>query len=139
MSEVSTPRDQRRKVLIVGLDGGTLDVIGPLVETERMPNMARLMAEGILVAARPAIREGIVEGARIENLAPTALHLLGMAAPSDMDGRVLEDLLAGEWLDAHPAVHERHARRENTNGDSYVYSEAEAEQVREQLSGLGYL
>ncbi len=34
------------KVLIVGFDGATFDVIRPLVEAGRLPNLARLMREG---------------------------------------------------------------------------------------------
>jgi predicted AlkP superfamily phosphohydrolase/phosphomutase len=34
------------KVFIVGLDGGTLDLVRPWVEAGRLPNLGRLMAEG---------------------------------------------------------------------------------------------
>jgi predicted AlkP superfamily phosphohydrolase/phosphomutase len=37
---------QRRRVLIVGLDGATFDVIRPLVDAGRLPHLARLMERG---------------------------------------------------------------------------------------------
>jgi len=95
--------------------------------------------EGILIATGPAIRGGVVEGARIEDLAPTVLHLLGLPMPSDMDGHVLHEILADGWLDSHPLVYDGSARRESIEESQYAYSEAEVEQIREQLSGLGYL
>jgi len=114
---------------------------------DREPNPANTLSgiggshvpEGIVVAAGSAIRGGIVEGAQIEDLAPTILHLLGLSVPSDMDGRVLHEILADEWIDSHPAVYDGSARRESVEEHEYAYSKAEVEQVREQLSGLGYL
>ena len=35
------------KVLVIGLDGLTLDVINPLLESGRLPNLSRLRAEGL--------------------------------------------------------------------------------------------
>ncbi|MDP6458218.1 MAG: alkaline phosphatase family protein, partial [Candidatus Bathyarchaeota archaeon] len=43
MSKTEFPR---RKVLVLGLDGGTFDIIRPLTEDGRLPNLARLMEEG---------------------------------------------------------------------------------------------
>jgi len=53
--------------------------------------------EGIFIACGPDIRQGIqLEGARIYDVAPTILHLLGLAVPDDMDGRVLEEIFREE-------------------------------------------
>lgn len=41
-----TENDTRRRVVVVGLDGATLDVIRPLVEAGRLPTLARLMQDG---------------------------------------------------------------------------------------------
>ncbi len=48
---------------------------------------------GLLIAWGAGVRPGQVEGARIVDLAPTILHLLGLPVPDDMDGRVLTSLL----------------------------------------------
>lgn len=39
--------NKRRKILVVGWDGATFDVIGPLVAAGRLPNVAALMRNGV--------------------------------------------------------------------------------------------
>jgi len=34
------------KVLVIGLDGGTFNIINPLVEKGHLPNIAKMMDEG---------------------------------------------------------------------------------------------
>jgi len=49
---------------------------------------------GIFVASGPEIRAGVkVKDARIMDLAPTILHLMGLPVPEDMDGHVLTEAL----------------------------------------------
>jgi predicted AlkP superfamily phosphohydrolase/phosphomutase len=49
--------------------------------------------DGIFLARGPTIRAGAaVEGARIIDLAPSLLHVLGVPAPADMDGQVLHEI-----------------------------------------------
>ena len=38
---------ENRKVVVVGLDGATLDVIRPLVERGRLPNLSKIMERGV--------------------------------------------------------------------------------------------
>lgn len=58
--------------------------------------------EGILILRGPGVRRGAtVEGARLEDFAPTILHLLGLPVGADMDGGVLEEALSEEFRDAH--------------------------------------
>src|SRR5262249_52047036 len=46
--------------------------------------------EGILIAAGPAFRAGVVpDRANLLDIAPTVLRVLGVPVPADMDGRVL--------------------------------------------------
>ena len=42
------------------------------------------------------------QGARLIDMAPTILHLMGEPTPEDMDGRVLEELFEPEFLARHP-------------------------------------
>jgi predicted AlkP superfamily phosphohydrolase/phosphomutase len=52
--------------------------------------------DGVLIAHGPHVRAGhVVEGARLVDVAPTLLHLLGCGVPSDMDGRPLLEMLQG--------------------------------------------
>lgn len=49
--------------------------------------------EGIFLAHGPAIRKGLkINNARIYDIVPTILHMLGLHIPKDMDGRVLEGI-----------------------------------------------
>ncbi|MEE8402524.1 MAG: alkaline phosphatase family protein [Candidatus Hydrothermarchaeaceae archaeon] len=50
--------------------------------------------EGIFVAFGPDIKKGSeIAGAKITDIAPTALHLMGLPVPGDMDGRVLDEII----------------------------------------------
>ena len=48
------PRDDK-KVFVLGLDGGTLDLILPWAEEGRLPNLAQLMTEGVYGKLRSTI------------------------------------------------------------------------------------
>jgi predicted AlkP superfamily phosphohydrolase/phosphomutase len=51
--------------------------------------------DGFLILSGPGIAPGrTLEGAHLLDLAPTILHLLGVAVPRDLDGRVLREALA---------------------------------------------
>lgn len=57
---------------------------------------------GIFLAYGGAIQAGqMIHGARIEDLAPTMLHIMGEPVPDHMDGRVLLEILTSE-LQARP-------------------------------------
>jgi predicted AlkP superfamily phosphohydrolase/phosphomutase len=50
--------------------------------------------EGIFIGAGAAFRTGSVpRGAELLDIAPTVLHLLGIPVPTDMDGRILTEVL----------------------------------------------
>ena len=64
---------------------------------ERIPDAAgggRHRRTGIILALGPGIEAGELTGARIVDVAPTALHAMGLAVPDDMDGRVLTELFS---------------------------------------------
>jgi predicted AlkP superfamily phosphohydrolase/phosphomutase len=92
---------------------------------------------GIIAARGPAFRHAIeAEPVGIMDVAPTIYGLLGVSAPSALDGRMLETLLAEGAVhppDVQPvAVPERRAQPD-------AYSDEEEERVRERLRGLGYI
>ena len=94
---------------------------------------------GILIGRGPVLAAGAeIENARLIDLAPTILYLLGVPVPEDMDGKVLTGMFRSDFLAAHPCqagdasgVSERYS----TTG----YTEAESAQVEERLRALGYL
>ena len=95
--------------------------------------------QGILVLSGPDFTriDGQAHHASIMDLPATLLHLYGVPIPEDFDGRVLREFLAAEF-EAHHSVH----TQEMESGQlptSVDYSQAEQEQMVEQLRGLGYL
>ncbi len=45
-------QSERSRVLILGIDGATFDVIDPLIEEGRLPNLAKLMGKGVSALLR---------------------------------------------------------------------------------------
>jgi predicted AlkP superfamily phosphohydrolase/phosphomutase len=93
---------------------------------------------GILVLHGPAVRAGgTIDSARITDLAPTMLHLLGQPVADDMDGRVLEELLRDEFLRSNP-VRTARARGGRAVQEADLTAE-ESGEIKERLRELGYL
>jgi hypothetical protein len=92
--------------------------------------------EGVLLLRGPGIARGSrLSGARIEDVAPTFLHLLGEPIPEDFDGRSLEGLGA----EAGPEYAEAGPGEAQTEGEAFEYSEADEEALAERLRNLGYI
>jgi predicted AlkP superfamily phosphohydrolase/phosphomutase len=87
---------------------------------------------GILLALGPGVNQGSIEGARIVDVAPTALHAMGLPVPDDMDGRVLTELFADGR-----AV-ERSSATDSGTGE-VIYTEEEAAAIEKSLENLGYI
>ena len=68
------------------------------------------------------------------DIAPTVLHLLGLPVPSDMDGRVLEEIFP-----ALPPVSFEEVDQRNLSTTSTEYTAHEAELIEQRLKGLGYV
>lgn len=94
--------------------------------------------EGIFLAWGADIAEGVtLDNAKIEDLAPTILHLMGLPVPEDVDGRVLLEILEPG---SEPA--DRPVRfREGTGPDTFTPDgevDKDEETVRDRLRALGY-
>jgi len=134
---LAVTRGYRREILSDFTTSGPLPgdlgkrVFGPSVRqgTHRL--------EGMLCAHGPGVRAGFApSGARIQDIAPTVLHLLGEAVPDYMDGRVLSELFARGPAAAPPRREDREpSRRDGAAG----YSAEERERVERDLNALGYL
>ena len=95
--------------------------------------------KGIFMANGPQVRHrASFEGARIIDLAPTILYLLGEPIPGDMDGRIIEEIIQDRFLSANPI---RFGSPEALDGktEPFSYSEGEQEYIRDKLKGLGYI
>jgi arylsulfatase A-like enzyme len=92
--------------------------------------------DGILLGAGPGIdRQDEQTTVSLLDIAPTILHLLGTAVPTDMDGDVLTDVLAGapaerpvEFCEPMPYSPQDRGAAVDDRGD-----------VEDRLENLGYL
>jgi len=90
---------------------------------------------GILMMKGPGIRESVPGlSPRLIDLAPTILHALGLPVPSDMDGRVLEEV-----FDQPLPVHFEVADNSRTAEVQHDYADEETELIEQRLRGLGYV
>jgi predicted AlkP superfamily phosphohydrolase/phosphomutase len=101
--------------------------------------------DGVLIAAGPSIRSAAspIDGACIEDLAPTILQLMGVPIPDDVDGRPLSGLFEPAARAAGPATYE--PPRGRWGGDraaahvAHDISAEEAAELTSRLEALGYL
>jgi predicted AlkP superfamily phosphohydrolase/phosphomutase len=106
---------------------------------------AKHRMEGIFIAAGSGI---VASGSqplpdlKIEDVAPTALHLMGLPIPADMDGRVLTEIFEPSFLRAQPITYEAPMGFWTASGpttfEDTVMSPADEEVIRERLQSLGY-
>ena len=129
------PSDMANKPL------GTLDLTSNKFITPVYGNSGDHRMHGIMLGRGPELRRGArFEGARIIDYAPTILHSFGVEVPSDMDGRVLEEIFAEEYLAENPVRVSKTASLDYDAPDKApAMTEEESEEIRARLRGLGYL
>ena len=92
---------------------------------------------GIFIACGPDVAQGrTIDGARLIDLAPTILHLLGASLPTDYDGRVLVEALSPQIAAQPIAYRNDHGSAVQT---SSTFSSDEQRLVEDRLRTLGYL
>ncbi len=129
---VFIPRDMRYKAIGI-VDFTTRRFIEPT-----FGNSGDHRMDGIFIADGPPFAgRRRAEGLALIDLTPTILHLLGLPVPSDMDGRVLTEILDPAWVAAHPIVTGPPAVA--SGGKRLDLSEAEREEIRNRLRGMGYV
>jgi predicted AlkP superfamily phosphohydrolase/phosphomutase len=112
---------------------GRVDISGPL-----NPGLeGNHTMDGIFIGCGAHILAGVPVEPQMPDLAPTALYLLGLPVPEDMDGRVLTEMIKPEHLANHPVSYSVSTMAAPVSDDGY--SAEEAESVREQLRALGYV
>jgi predicted AlkP superfamily phosphohydrolase/phosphomutase len=127
------PSDMSNKPL------GTLDLTSNKFITPVYGNSGDHRMHGIMLGRGPELKRGAtVEGARIIDYAPTILHSFGVEIPSDMDGRVLENIFTEEYLSSNPvriSDADLFAEPEKVG----AMTDEESDEIRERLRGWGYL
>ena len=93
--------------------------------------------DGIFLAEGAAIRGGEqLQGAKIIDMAPTILHLLGVPVPEDTDGRVLTELLDADTVSTDVAIG---AAVEAVATTAVDYNEDDQAAISDRLRALGYI
>ena len=93
---------------------------------------------GIVVVAGPGVDGSRSLKGSIKDITPTLLYMAGLKIADDLDGSVLEDAFAPEFLKDHPV--ELTAGLSSADRDeTSPYSEEEEAMIEESLRGLGYL
>jgi len=94
---------------------------------------------GILIGRGSGFKSGAeIANARLIDIAPTLLHLLGVPVPEDMDGKVLASAFQPDFLLARP-IRSGAASGTSVTDRPSGYTDEEAAKVEERLQALGYL
>ncbi len=110
---------------------------GPAVPGRDITGIHR--RNGVLIAGGPhiSLAQGEKEQADLIDVVPTALAMLGLTPPDDVDGKVLSDIIsgrieAGQTQDIAPSD-------EGDDQENREYTDEEKQAIEARLSGLGYL
>ena len=96
---------------------------------------------GVLVASGKYFKRNYkIQKAHIMDMAPTILYLMGCPIDRDMDGKVIEEMLTGEFLENNEIVYQGYDSEDQaTERQLKTYDREERKIIEENLKGLGYL
>lgn len=95
--------------------------------------------DGIFLIQGPMIPSGrTIQGARLMDVAPTILYLLGQPIPEDMDGVVLRDCVDPTYIASRPVV-SSDAETQKAGESAPTYSAQDEAVINQRLQDLGYL
>src|SRR3989304_1133173 len=97
--------------------------------------------EGIFAIKGKSIRvNASIRDAKIIDIAPTVLYLMGLPIPKDMDGRILKDAFLPQYLTENPIQFEEESGEDEGSNTTFGgYSKEESEKIAERLKNLGYI
>jgi predicted AlkP superfamily phosphohydrolase/phosphomutase len=103
------------------------------------PNTGTHRADGVVLLCGPGLAPAAPEAPpRIEDVAPTILHLLGLPVPSAMDGRVLVEAFTPDLRASRPVAVSDDAYRPAAERGEWD-SDEEQDEIMERLRGIGYV
>jgi predicted AlkP superfamily phosphohydrolase/phosphomutase len=127
-----TMRDMRYKALGV-MDFGSRHFI-----EEAFGNSGDHRMHGLFTLTGPGVRGGeTLEGARVLDVTPTILYLLGVPIPDDVDGKVIDGAFDESYIAGHEAAYSTAVTRRE--GGTRGLDESEDQEIKERLKSLGYL
>jgi predicted AlkP superfamily phosphohydrolase/phosphomutase len=97
---------------------------------------------GILGIRGPGVKGGtVLKGAGIEDVMPTVLWALGLEVPAGLDGKVLVDAFTDETMKKSPVriAAAAAAADSSSAGSGRAMTDAEEEELKKTLEGLGYI
>jgi len=94
--------------------------------------------EGFFLASGPGIKKRNSTSSEIINIMPTILYAMGLPIPSDVDGRVIEEIFEESHLKEQP-LQIYSANNAVTLEEKKELDEEELAALKEKLKGLGYL
>jgi predicted AlkP superfamily phosphohydrolase/phosphomutase len=127
-----------------GYDRQSDDLLGSSLEFSDVADYSSLQksgthhVKGIFIATGSPFKKKSFEGAKIVDLAPTILYLSGAEVPSDMDGRVLTEIIDEDFIYKNP-IRIKSNEDSGEGQDSLDYTEQEEAFVKDRLKGLGYI
>ena len=97
--------------------------------------------DGILVATGEGVKRACVTKADLVDLAPTILYYLDIGIPNEMDGKVIKEIFKDDFVKKNAM---RYQAIKNTDiyekeAPSDVYTEDDAQKIKQNLKDLGYL
>lgn len=112
-----------------------------LKETRRdAVQMGSHREDGILIIKGLPLQQGKnISGARLIDVAPTILYLMGVPIPKDMDGGVVVEAINPDYLKSNPLNYSKADKSTTTEIAQSGYTKEEEKQVEEALKSLGYI
>jgi predicted AlkP superfamily phosphohydrolase/phosphomutase len=99
--------------------------------------------DGVLMLCGGPIRKGFnFSDAKIVDVAPTVLYLMGLPVPDDMDGRVLTEAIDEDFIATNPVCKESlddEIEDEMAADVRHGFTEQESELIARRLQALGYI
>jgi predicted AlkP superfamily phosphohydrolase/phosphomutase len=97
----------------------------------------------LMMSGGPIHADFSFDGAKIVDVTPTVLYLMGLPIPDDMDGRVLVEAIDPEFLATHPirfeAVDDGESYGDDGDSAPVSFTDDESEMIAKRLQALGYI
>ena len=92
--------------------------------------------DGVLMMKGKNISRMMLPKAKIVDVAPTVLALLGLPVPTDMDGRVLVEAFSKEFAESNQVSRIDYTTQKEFE---HTYTDEQVDELKKTLRGLGYL
>ena len=96
--------------------------------------------EGVIIVwGKGILKDYSIKQARIYDIAPTILYLLGLPSGRDMDGGVLTEIMELSLIRQHPVAYVSSYRTSSWTSDRKPVTSGVDEELKKRLKALGYI